>query len=82
MSDNIIGTVIDLKDFLFDVGTRITIKHNGKKYPVLTFEKGRVLTIPDYQREIRWKRETLFSLMNDKFYFQTTYLSDHFNNAE
>lgn len=65
MSDNIIGTVIELKDFLFDVGTRITIKHNGKKYPVLTFEKGRVLTIPDYQREIRWKKETLFSLMND-----------------
>ena len=64
MSD-ITGTVIKLRDFLFDVDTQITIKYNGKKHPVLTFEKGRVLTIPDYQREIRWKKETLFSLMND-----------------
>jgi uncharacterized protein with ParB-like and HNH nuclease domain len=64
MSD-ITGTVIELKDFLFDINTQITIKYNGKKHPVLTFEKGRVLIIPDYQREMRWKKETLFSLMND-----------------
>ena len=64
MSD-ITGTVIKLRDFLFDVDTQITIKYNGQKHPVLFFLKGRVLSIPDYQREIRWKKETLFSLMND-----------------
>ncbi len=61
----IMGTVIKLRDFLFDVDTQITIKYNGQKHPVLTFAKGRILSIPDYQREIRWKKETLFALMND-----------------
>ena len=61
----ITGTVIKLRDFLFDVDTQITIKYNGQKHPVLTFAKGRILSIPDYQREIRWKKETLFALMND-----------------
>lgn len=61
----ITGTVIKLRDFLFDVDTQITIKYNGQKHPVLTFAKSRVLSIPDYQREIRWKKETLFALMND-----------------
>ena len=61
----ITGTVIKLRDFLFDVDTQITIKYNGQKHPILTFAKGRILSIPDYQREIRWKKETLFALMND-----------------
>ncbi len=64
----ITGTVIKLRDFLFDVDTQITIKYNGQKHPVLTFSKGRILSIPDYQREIRWKKETLFALMNDIFH--------------
>lgn len=61
----ITGTVIKLRDFLFDVDTKITIKYNGQKHPILAFAKGRILSIPDYQREIRWKKETLFALMND-----------------
>lgn len=61
----ITGTVIKLRDFLFDVDTQITIKYNGQKHPILAFAKGRILSIPDYQREIRWKKETLFALMND-----------------
>lgn len=64
----ITGTIIKLRDFLFDVKTEITIKYNNKKYPVLTFEEGRSLSIPDYQREIRWKKETLFALMNDIYH--------------
>lgn len=61
----ITGTVIKLRDFLFDVDTQITIKYNGQKHPILAFAKSRILSIPDYQREIRWKKETLFALMND-----------------
>lgn len=53
----ITGTVIKLRDFLFDVKMEITIKYNNKNYPVITFEKGRSLSIPDYQREIRWKKK-------------------------
>jgi len=61
----ITGTVIKLRDFLFDVDSQITIKYSDKRHPVLSFVKGRTLSIPDYQREIRWKKETLFALMND-----------------
>ena len=35
------------------------------EHSILAFAKGRILSIPDYQREIRWKKETLFALMND-----------------
>lgn len=48
MSD-ITGTVIKLKDFLFNIATEIKIKYNGDNYPVLYFKEGRKLSVPDYQ---------------------------------
>lgn len=39
MSD-ITGTVIELKDFLFDINTQITIKYNGKNTLCLHLKKG------------------------------------------
>lgn len=33
----ITGTVIKLRDFLFDVDSQITIKYSDKKHPVLSF---------------------------------------------
>lgn len=62
---NIKGTVTNLRQFLFNVESEIKIEHNGTKHPVLYFKKDRVLSVPNYQREIRWQKETLFSLMND-----------------
>ncbi len=62
---DITGTIIKIKDFLFNIETEVKIKYNNESFPVLKFEKDRVLSIPDYQREIRWEKENLFALMND-----------------
>lgn len=64
---NIKGTITTLRQFLFNVDSEITTEYKGKKYPVLYFKKNRVLSVPNYQREIRWQKETLFALMNDVF---------------
>lgn len=62
---NITGTIINLKNFLFNKETQITFKDKGIDIPVLYFRQDRVISVPDYQREIRWQKETLFALMND-----------------
>lgn len=62
---NIKGTVTNLRQFLFNIESEIKIEHNGVKHPVLYLKKDRILSVPNYQREIRWQKETLFSLMND-----------------
>lgn len=64
---NIKGTITTLRQFLFNVDSVITTEFEGKKYPVLYFKKDRILSVPNYQREIRWQKETLFALMNDIF---------------
>ena len=61
----ITGTIINLNDFLFNIPTNIKIKYNGKACPIVDLKEGRILSVPDYQREIRWEKETLFALMND-----------------
>lgn len=62
---NIKGTVTTLRQFLFNVESEVKTEVNGIKYPIIYFKKDRILSVPDYQREIRWQKETLFSLMND-----------------
>lgn len=62
---NIKGTITTLRQFLFNVESEVKTEVNGVKYPIIFFKKDRILSVPDYQREIRWQKETLFSLMND-----------------
>ena len=62
---NIKGTIATLRQFLFNIESKITTEVNGNKYPIIYFKKGRVLSVPNYQREIRWQKETLFALMSD-----------------
>lgn len=62
---NIKGTITTLRQFLFNVESKVTTEFNGEKYPIIYFKKDRMLSVPNYQREIRWQKETLFSLMND-----------------
>ena len=62
------GTIASLGDFLFKKEVVISTEYNAKKYTILKFLKDRILFIPKYQREIRWQRETLFSLMNDIYH--------------
>lgn len=61
------GTLVDLKDFLFKVNTKVNVEYNGQKMSVFNFEADRVLVVPDYQREIRWERENLLDLIKDIF---------------
>lgn len=62
---NIKGTITTLRQFLFNVESEVTTEVNGEKYPIIYFKKDRIMSIPNYQREIRWQKETLFALMND-----------------
>lgn len=62
------GTIVVLKDFMFDTETSIKTEYQGELFPTLIFKKGRILFVPNYQREIRWEKETLFSLMNDIYH--------------
>ena len=62
---NIKGTITTLRQFLFNAESEITTEVNGKKYPIIYFKKDRIMSVPNYQREIRWQKETLFALMND-----------------
>ena len=59
---NIKGTITTLRQFLFNVESEVKTEVNGVKYPIIYFKKDRILSVPDYQREIRWQKETLFSL--------------------
>ena len=62
---NIKGTITTLRQFLFNVESEVTTEVNGEKYPIIYLKKDRIMSVPNYQREIRWQKETLFALMND-----------------
>lgn len=65
---NIKGTIISLKDFLFDEDTAIRLIINDEPKDIVHLKKGRKLSVPEYQREIRWQKENIFALMNDIAY--------------
>lgn len=62
---NILGTVINLENFLKDEQTNVTVKKENGPVPILSLEKGRKYIIPDFQREIRWEKEQVIELMRD-----------------
>lgn len=51
LMQGITGTIIKLRDFLFNISTNINIKHNGESCPVMWFKKDRVMFVRDYQRD-------------------------------
>ena len=62
------GTIATIGDFLFQKEVTVYTEYNGTRTPALQFFASRNLLVPKYQREIRWQKETLFSLMHDIFH--------------
>jgi len=61
---NIIGTVLSIGDFLMNKTTPVSIGQD-EPHNVFFLTMNRKYIIPDYQREIRWKRENLIELISD-----------------
>ena len=63
--NNIVGTVMNLKNFLSKERTKIEITMGSKSNILLDLKEDRKYIIPDFQREIRWEKEHLIELMRD-----------------
>lgn len=62
----LIGIVLELKKFLAQEETKITISvGGGKPQKVCDLVENRQYKIPDFQREIRWKKENVLELITD-----------------
>lgn len=62
---NIVGTILSIRDFLENKDTPVSISYGGEQGPAFILKRNREYIIPDYQREIRWKKENLIELMAD-----------------
>lgn len=64
---NIIGTIVNLKDFLSSDAKSITIKdeRSGEEFISFVLSEDRKYSIPSFQREIRWKAENINVLLHD-----------------
>lgn len=62
---NIIGTIMNIEDFLEAKKTAISAKNGSETRELLTLHKNRKYIIPYFQREIRWEKENLIELMTD-----------------
>jgi len=59
---NIIGTTISVKRFFTNEDTSIPL---GAEPPIHTLSMNRKYIIPYYQREVRWEKQNLLSLISD-----------------
>ena len=64
MSD-IVGTIVTVYDFLSVKECAIKIKNFSSQEVAFLLPENRHYIIPDFQREIRWKKENLIELMSD-----------------
>lgn len=64
MSD-IVGTIVTVNDFLSVKECAIKIKNLLSEEVAFLLPEDRCYIIPDFQREIRWKKENLIELMSD-----------------
>jgi len=61
----IFGTVLSIGDFFKTEKAMIRIDIREQEEQVFTLSEGRKYIIPDYQREIRWKKENVIELISD-----------------
>lgn len=61
---NIIGTIVNVLDFLSYTEKEVTINDAGEKL-AFKLSEGRKYFIPSFQREIRWNKENLNVLVQD-----------------
>ena len=62
---NIKGTIVYVKDFLWNNFVEITIKNGDSEQIIFKLDSDRSYCIPDFQREIRWSKDNLYELMSD-----------------
>lgn len=64
---DIVGTVINLRNFLSNQETPVKVKIGvgDDSAKIFTLKENRKYVIPDFQREIRWEKEQLIELMRD-----------------
>lgn len=62
---NVIGTIITVNDFLSTKECTIKIQNSISREVAFSLWENRSYIIPDFQREIRWKKENLLDLMRD-----------------
>lgn len=62
---NIIGTIVSVERFLKNEVSPIFIHPTNDDYVPITLEQNREYVIPDFQREIRWKKENIIELISN-----------------
>ena len=62
---NIKGTIVYVKDFLWNNLVEIAIKNGDSEKVIFKLDANRSYCIPDFQREIRWSKDNLYELMSD-----------------
>lgn len=62
---NIIGTIISVQKFLENQEAKVFIPTNLDTDAPIILEQDREYIIPDFQREIRWKKENIIELISD-----------------
>lgn len=62
---DIIGTIINVQDFLSNTETNVRINKGSTGEIAFSLEANRKYIVPDFQREIKWKKENLIELMKD-----------------
>lgn len=61
----IVGTVIEVRDLYENKNTKITFKNGTEERDLIELKKDRIYKIPLFQREIRWKKNNLLTLIHD-----------------
>lgn len=62
---SILGTIITIGEFFRTERAEVTIDRGTEQAQVFSLLENRKYIIPDYQREIRWKKENLIELVRD-----------------
>ena len=62
---SVVGTIINVNDYLKPEKIPVSINVGTSKECIFELDANRLYVIPDYQREIRWKKENLIELMMD-----------------
>lgn len=61
----IFGTILSIGEFFKKDNTEVKIERGGETEQVFSLLANRKYIIPDYQREIRWKKKHLIELISD-----------------
>lgn len=62
---NIVGTVIDVKRLYGNAKAEIKFENGTEQIRLISLKENRVYKVPFFQREIRWTKENLTTLIND-----------------